>query len=71
MSPFWGADAFQVPGFRSFIALLIAAGCGYAMLRHSRRMLFDGVSLSDGGGWTAVILGEFTIALGALAIASY
>jgi len=34
-------------------------------------MLFDGVSLGDGGGWTAVIMAEFMVALGALAVASY
>ena len=54
---------------RTLIATLVASGCAYGMLRHSRQMLFDGVSLSDGGGWAALVMVEFTVALGALAVA--
>ena len=49
--------------------MLVAAGCGYAMLRHSRQMMFEGVSLTDGGGFATLVMVEFTAALGALAVA--
>ena len=39
------------------------------MLRHSRQMMFEGVSLQDGGGWAALVMVEFTVALAALAFA--
>jgi hypothetical protein len=54
---------------RTLLATLTAAGCAYAMLRHSRQMMFDGISLSEGGGWAALVMVEFTVALGALAVA--
>lgn len=54
---------------RTLFATLVASGCAYAMLRHARQMMFDGISLSDGGGWAALVMVEFTIALGALGVA--
>lgn len=60
-----------VLGHRVILATLVAAGCAYAMLRHSRQMMFEGVSFSDGGGWAALVMAEFTVALGALAVALY
>lgn len=54
---------------RVFLSTLIAAGCAYAMLRHSRQMMFEGISLSDGGGWAALVTVEFTAALAAIAVA--
>lgn len=56
---------------RVLIATLVAGGCAYAMLRHSKQMLFEGVSISDGGGWAALVLTEFMAAVGALAVALY
>ena len=58
-----------VVAHHALIATLVAAGCAYAMLRHSRQMLFEGVSLSNGGGWAALVMVEFTVALAALAVA--
>jgi hypothetical protein len=54
---------------RVLLATLVAAGSAYAMLRHSRQMMFEGVSLQDGGGWAALVMVEFTVALAALAFA--
>lgn len=58
-------------GRRVFIATLAAAGCAYAMLRHSKQMLFEGTSFSEGGGLTALVMAEFTAALGAISVALY
>ena len=54
---------------RTLIATLVAAACAYGMLRHSRQMMFEGISLTDGGGWAALVMAEFTVALGALGVA--
>jgi hypothetical protein len=56
---------------RVLIATLVAAGCAYAMIRHSRQMLFEGTSFADGGGITALVMAEFTAALGAISVALY
>ena len=56
---------------RALISTLVAAGCGYAMLRHSKAMLFHGVGLRDGGGWTALVMTEFVAAFGSISIALY
>jgi hypothetical protein len=71
ISPVWGADPYNVIGRRTLIALLIAAGCAYAMLRQSKRMLFEGTTFADGGGATAVVMAEFMVALGSLGVALY
>ena len=49
--------------------MLVAVSAGYAMIRHARQMLHDGVSLEGGGGWTALILAEFILAMSATAVA--
>lgn len=59
----------DTPSQRSLVAVLIATGGMWAMLRHSRRMLREGVSLEDGGGWTVLILSEFLVAMTALGVA--
>jgi hypothetical protein len=52
------------------IATLVAAASGYAMLRHAHQTAaFDGVAMVDGGGWTALVIAEFAVALGAIAVA--
>jgi hypothetical protein len=56
---------------RVLISALIAAGCGFAMLRHSKQMLFEGTSFSEGGGLTALVMAEFTAALAAISVALY
>jgi len=70
-SPVRAADPIRVFARRTMIALLIAAGCAYAMLRQSKQMLFEGTSFADGGGATALVMAEFTAALGSLAVALY
>jgi hypothetical protein len=49
--------------------MLVAVVVGRSMVRHARRMLHEGISLEDGGGWTAVVLVEFVVAMGAVAVA--
>ena len=58
-------------GHRVLIATLVAAGCAYAMLRHSKQMLFEGTTFAEGGGMTALVLAEFTAALAAISVALY
>jgi len=58
-----------VPAQRSLIGMLVAVAAGYAMIRHARRMLHEGVGLEDGGGWTAVVVTEFVIAMSGVALA--
>lgn len=60
-----------MPSRRTLIALLVAATAAYSMVHHARVMLHEGVALEEGGGWTAVFLAEFMVALGAVAAALY
>jgi hypothetical protein len=60
-----------MPARRSLYAVLVAAAAGYAMIRHSKRMLHDGVAFEDGGGWTALVLSEFMVAMAGIAAALY
>lgn len=60
-----------MPSTRTLIAMLVAIASGYSMIRHARKMPHDGVALEDGGGWTALILTEFMIAMGGLGVAIY
>ena len=59
-----------MPSRRVLIALLVAALGGYSMIRHVRQMLHEGISLEDGGGWTALFLTEFLVTMSALVVAS-
>ena len=54
--------------YRVLIATLVAAGCAYAMLHHSKQMLHEGASLA-GGGMTVLVMSEFTAALAAISVA--
>jgi hypothetical protein len=56
---------------RPLIAILVALAAAYAMTRHARLMLHQGIGVETGGGWTAVFMCEFMIALAALGVASY
>ena len=53
----------------SLIAALVAAASGYAVVRTARTLMHNGDTLADGGGWTALILTETMISLGAAAFA--
>jgi hypothetical protein len=69
VTPTGDDDMGAVLAHRVLLATLAAAACGYAMLRHSKQMLFEGTSLRDGGGLAALVMVEFTLALGSLAVA--
>jgi hypothetical protein len=56
---------------RTLIAVLVAAGCAYVMVRHSNRMLHEGTSFAEGGGLTVLVMCEFTAALAAISVALY
>jgi hypothetical protein len=58
-----------MPSHISLIAAFVAAASGWAMIHHSRGLMHNGESLTDGGGWTAIILTETMISLGAAAFA--
>lgn len=42
-------------------AMIVAALSGWAVVHHSRAMLHNGITAAEGGGWTALILAEFTM----------
>ena len=60
-----------MPARRVLYAVLVAAVAGYWMIRHSNRMLIEGVSFQEGGGWTALVLAEFFVAMSGIAVALY
>jgi hypothetical protein len=60
-----------MPATHSLVATLVAAAASYAMTRHMRTMLHEGSTHADGGGWTAVVMVEFMVAMGALGVAFY
>jgi hypothetical protein len=53
----------------SLIAALIAAVSGWGVIHHGKSLMRNGDTLADGGGWTAIILAETMISLGAAAFA--
>jgi hypothetical protein len=60
-----------MPRRHALLAMLVAVTFGYSMIRHAGRMMHEGVGLEEGGGWTALILAEFMIAMGGVAGALY
>ena len=58
-----------MPAQRALIAALVAAISGYAVVRHGRKMIHEGVGLEDGGGWTAILLLEVLCCFSAVAAA--
>jgi hypothetical protein len=63
------ADPSGVPTQRALIAALIAALSGYAVVRHGRKMMHEGIGLEDGGGWTAILIAEVLCCFSAVAAA--
>ncbi|RDI75164.1 hypothetical protein Gocc_0962 [Gaiella occulta] len=63
------AETLSMAAHTAPIAALVALVSGWAVIRHCRAMLHSGVSLEDGGGWTAVILAETVVCLTAVAVA--
>lgn len=49
--------------------MLIAACSGWGVIRIARRMSFDGVGFSDGGGYTALLIAGVMINLGSVTVA--
>jgi hypothetical protein len=58
-----------MPSTLSLVAALVAAVSGWGVVHHGRALMFNGTTLQDGGGWTAIILTETMISLGAAAFA--
>jgi hypothetical protein len=51
------------------IAMLVAAVSGWAVIRVGRRMVFEGVGVQDGGGYSALLMAAVMINLGAVSVA--
>ena len=58
-----------MPTQRALIAALVAAACGYAVVRQGRMMMNEGVSIEDGGGWAALLITEVCCCFAAVAVA--
>ena len=58
-----------MPSHIALVATLVAAASGWALIHHARALMHNGETLADGGGWTAIILTETMISLGAAAFA--
>lgn len=58
-----------MPDTMTLIAALIAAISGWGVVHHGKSLMHNGDSLSNGGGWTAIILAETMISLSAAAFA--
>ena len=63
------AESNGMPGTASLIAALVAAAAGWGVVHHGRALMHNGDSLQNGGGWTAIILTETMVSLGAAAFA--
>jgi len=53
----------------SLFAALVCALGGWLFVRHGRQMLRAGVTLEEGGGWTALLLTEFMVSMVAACVA--
>jgi len=51
------------------VATPVAALSGWAVVRITRKMMFDSVGFEDGGGYTALLMAALMINLGAVAVA--
>jgi len=58
-----------MPNRIALIAALVCALSGWLAVRHGRQMLRSGVSMEEGGGWTALLLTEFMISMAAACVA--
>ncbi len=50
-------------------AMLVAAVSGWAVVRVGRKMVFEGVGVQDGGGYSALLMAAVMINLGAVSVA--
>ena len=60
-----------MPSQIALVAALVAALGGWGVVHHGRQMLREGVTVADGGGWTALLLTEFMISFAAACVAIY
>lgn len=58
-----------MPSTIALTAALIAALAGWGVIHHGKALMHHGTTLQDGGGWTAIILTETMVSLGAAAFA--
>jgi hypothetical protein len=58
-----------MPDQVALIAALVAALSGWGVIHHAKTLMHNSIGLQDGGGWTALILVESMISLGAAAFA--
>jgi hypothetical protein len=63
------ADNSRMPDQIALVAAFVAAVSGLCVIRHSKALMHNSIGLQDGGGWTALILVESMISLGAAAFA--
>jgi hypothetical protein len=54
---------------RALFAALVAACSGYSVVRHGKRMMHEGVTVEEGGGWTAVLISEALVCFAAVGVA--
>lgn len=59
-----------MPSQHALVAAPIALMTGWGLIHQARSMLFHGVSVQEGGGWTAIILAETMVFLVAVGIAT-
>ncbi len=53
----------------SLAATGVALATGSLTVHHCRRLIRDGVSLDEGGGWAVLIMGEFVVTMVAVSAA--
>jgi hypothetical protein len=51
------------------VAILVAAGSAWAVVRIVKKMTFEGVGFEDGGGYTALLVAGVMVNLIAVAVA--
>ncbi len=60
-----------MPSNVALVAALAAAVSGWGVVHHGRRMIHEGVTVEDGGGWVALLLTEFMVSFSAACVAIY
>jgi len=63
--------ARSMPSQVAPVAALVAAVSGWGVVHHGRQMIHEGVTVGEGGGWTALLLTEFMVSFAAAGVAIY
>ena len=63
--------ARSMPSQVALVAALVAAVSGWGVVHHGRQMIHEGVTVGEGGGWTALLLTEFMVSFAAACVAIY